>query len=85
VKTIARLLFLLTLSGVMPEGAPTSPTPAVAQQVRRGVARGQIARARERVLARNQLVRARVARPGPRRAVRRPRRPTLRFFGLFRR
>jgi hypothetical protein len=73
-KIIARLLLLLTLSGVMPEGAPMSASPAVAQQVRRGVARGQLARAR-------------VARPGPRRAIRRPRprRPALRVFGVFRR
>jgi hypothetical protein len=83
VKTIARLLLLLTFSGVMPEGAPTSPTPAVAQQLPRSAARGQLARARGRVLARNQLVRARVARPGPRRAIRRPRPFSL--FGLLRR
>jgi hypothetical protein len=74
VKTIARLLLLLTFSGVMPEGTALSVSPAVAQQVRRGVNRGQLARAR-------------VARPGFRRAIRRPRprRPSLRFFGVFRR
>jgi hypothetical protein len=74
-KCCARLLlFTLALVAVMPEGTPTSPTVAIAQQVRRGVARGQ-------------LVRARVARHGPRRAIRRPRsrRPSLRFFGVFRR
>jgi hypothetical protein len=75
-KIISRsLLFLtLTLMAAIPEGLPTSPTVAVAQHVRRGVARGQFARAR-------------VARPGPRRAIRRPRprRPAFRFFGLLRR
>jgi hypothetical protein len=59
------LLFALSLMAVMPEGLPTSPTPAVAQQVRRGVNRGPI-------------VRARVARPGPRR-------PALRALSLIRR
>jgi hypothetical protein len=74
VKTIARMLLLLTFSGVMPEGTALSVSPAVAQQVRRGVARGA-------------FVRARVARPGFRRSVRRPRprRPALRVLGLFRR
>jgi hypothetical protein len=69
------LLIALALLAVMPEGtALFAPTPAVAQQVRRGVNRGQ-------------FVRARVARPGFRRAIRRPRprRPSLRFFGVFRR
>jgi hypothetical protein len=68
------LLIALALLAVMPEGAPLSPSPAVAQQVRRGVNRGA-------------FVRARVVRPGPRRAIRRPRprRPALRFFGLLRR
>jgi hypothetical protein len=68
------LLLTFTLVFALPEGIPTSPTPAVAQQVRRGVNRGQLARAR-------------VARPGFRRAIRRPRprRPAFRFFGVFRR
>jgi magnesium-transporting ATPase (P-type) len=68
------LLFALSLMAVMPEGLPTSPTVAVAQQVRRGVARGA-------------FVRAWVARPGFRRAIRRPRprRPALRALSLIRR
>jgi hypothetical protein len=68
------LLLTLALLAALPEGTALSPSPAVAQQVRRGVARGPIARAR-------------VARPGPRRAIRRPRprRPALRIFGVFRR
>lgn len=74
ILTRSLLLLTLTLMAALPEGAPTSPTPAVAQQVRRGVARGA-------------FVRTQVARPGFRRAIRRPRprRPTLRVFGLFRR
>jgi tRNA U34 5-methylaminomethyl-2-thiouridine-forming methyltransferase MnmC len=74
-SAIARLTFLtLALLAALPEGTPMSATPAVAQQVRRGVNRGA-------------FVRARVARPGPRRAIRRPRprRPALRVFGVFRR
>lgn len=73
-KIIARFLLLLVFFGVMPEGFPMSVTPAVAQQVRRGVNRGA-------------FVRARVVRPGLRRVIRRPRprRPAFRFFGAFRR
>jgi hypothetical protein len=57
-KCCARLLlFALSLMAVMPEGLPTSPTVAVAQQVRRGVARGAFVRARV------SAARARAARP----------------------
>jgi hypothetical protein len=73
-RLLRLLLIVLALLAVMPEGAPLSPALAVAQQVRRGVNRGAFARAR-------------VARPGFRRAIRRPRprRPAFRFFGLLRR
>jgi hypothetical protein len=74
-KCCARLLlFAIVLGAALPEGVPLSPAPVAAQQVRRGVARGA-------------FVRARVVRPGPRRAIRRPRprRPTLRALSLIRR